>query len=265
MSILTLTTDFGLKDGYVGVMKGIIWGISPDLKIVDITHEIPVQNIFQAAITLFRVSPFFPKGTVHVAVVDPGVGTKRRIIAAYIGGQYYVAPDNGLLTYLIQNANEINASVSLVSLDKPAFWLKEPSSVFHGRDIFAPVGANLSTGVGLNKMGTTINDPVLLAIPKTKMYEMKIIGEVISIDNFGNLVTNIIEQDMNLLGSNLEIKINNHLINGLTKILDEKPNGTLISIIGTQSELIIMSINENVQKKINARLGDVVTVSKVVK
>ena len=106
MGILTITTDFGLIDGYVGVMKGVIWGIAPEVKIVDITHNIPSQNVLQGAISLMSVTPFFPAGSVHVAVIDPGVGTRRRALAAQIGSQFYVLPDNGLLTYLLISAKK---------------------------------------------------------------------------------------------------------------------------------------------------------------
>ena len=262
MSILTITTDFGLKDGYVGVMKGVIWGIAPEVNIVDITHKIPVQDIFQAAVILYTTTPFFPDGTVHIAVVDPGVGTNRRAIAANIAGQFFVAPDNGVLTFIIHNANKAGLTVSLVSLDRPDFWLKNPSYVFHGRDIFAPVAAHLSKGVDLNELGTPINNPVLLSVPKVTILKKSVIGEVIWIDNYGNLVTNITKQDMNFMGEFLVINIKTHSISGLTKTINKQPNGTLVAFIGIQNDLIIKCVNGNAQELLNVFVGEIIIVSK---
>ena len=140
MSIVTLTTDFGIKDGFTGVLKGVIWRICPGAQIADITHSIAPQNVFEGAMALYRAVPFFPTGTIHIAVVDPGVGTTRRPMAASLGGSYFVGPDNGLFTPMIEEAELKKKEAVFVHLDNPAYWLPDVSHTFHGRDIFAPAG-----------------------------------------------------------------------------------------------------------------------------
>ena len=138
MAIITLMTDFGLKDGNVGVMKGVIWNICPEAQIADLSHLIGPQNIREAALILARSAPYFPKGTIHVVVVDPGVGTERRAMAAHLGDYFYVGPDNGIITLLLERAVAENQTCEYVRLDSPKFRLPIVSHVFHGRDIFAP-------------------------------------------------------------------------------------------------------------------------------
>src|SRR5512143_4065364 len=159
LPILTLTTDFGLKDGNVGVMKGVIWGICPAAQIADMSHMIQPQDVCEGALILDRAAPYFPKDTIHLVVVDPGVGTARRPMAARIGRWYYVGPDNGLITMLIGRARREGWSCEFVVLDKPRYWMPAVSHVFHGRDIFAPSAAHLASGVPLSELGTSIDDP----------------------------------------------------------------------------------------------------------
>src|SRR3990172_4981507 len=159
-SIITLMTDFGMKDGFVGVMKGVIWGIAPEARIADLTHLISPQNIREGAVVLDRAAPYFPAGTIHVVVVDPGVGTARRPIAAQVGEQRYVGPDNGTLTVLLARAQRENWNVQIVELNQRQYWRDEISASFHGRDIFAPVAAHLAAGVPLPAVGSPISDPV---------------------------------------------------------------------------------------------------------
>src|ERR1041384_4471483 len=144
MTVISLMTDFGIKDGTVGVMKGVIWGICPTAQISDLSHMIQAQNIFEAGYHLARSAPYFPKGTVHVVVVDPGVGTARRPMAAQIGDWFYVGPDNGTITVLLERAAQENWRTEFVELNRPQYWLQTISHVFHGRDIFSPVGAHLA-------------------------------------------------------------------------------------------------------------------------
>src|SRR3972149_2437787 len=146
MSVITLMTDFGIKDGNVGVMKGVIWGIAPDVQISDLSHTIQAQNIREAGFILARSVPYFPKGTIHVAVVDPGVGTQRRPMAARIGDWFFVGPDNGLITMWLEHAEKENWTSEFVHLDRPEYWLPVVSHVFHGRDIFSPAAAHLARG-----------------------------------------------------------------------------------------------------------------------
>ncbi len=152
MTVITLLTDFGLRDGYSGVMKGVIWKIAPQVQIADISHTIKPQNIFQGALALARTAPFFPSGTIHVAVVDPGVGTQRRPIGLRLGEYYFVGPDNGLFTLVIEHAESLGVVIQVFHLNQTTYWLPEVSRVFHGRDIFSPVAAHLARGIPNSSM-----------------------------------------------------------------------------------------------------------------
>jgi S-adenosylmethionine hydrolase len=261
VSFITILTDFGLRDGYVGVMKGVIWGIAPDAKISDITQTISPQNVNEGAIALFRAVPYFPAGTVHVAVVDPGVGTHRRAIAAQIGDQYFVAPDNGLLTMLFRQGKEKGKTIRIVDLDKPEYWLGDISHVFHGRDIFAPIGAHLAAGVPLEELGTPIDDPILLDLPAVKKQGNQVTGQVISIDNFGNLATNIMREDLQNLGTALTVRVAGTEIKELVETFGARAVGDLIALYGTRNDLIIARVNDNAAKLLNAQVGDLVEVT----
>ena len=196
MHIITLMTDFGLKDGNVGVMKGVILGISPQAQIVDISHLVQPQDILEAGLILRRSAPYFPSGTIHVVVVDPGVGTQRRPLAAWIGNQIYVGPDNGLITMLVEYGRARNWEMGFVHLDKPATWLEPVSHVFHGRDIFAPAGGHLASGMPLLALGSRITDPLRLSLPRPDVTPEGWLGQIIHIDHFGNLSTNLRAEDL---------------------------------------------------------------------
>ncbi|MFE1745913.1 S-adenosyl-l-methionine hydroxide adenosyltransferase family protein [Coleofasciculus sp. H7-2] len=194
--IVTLTSDFGLSDVYVGVMKGAIAQINPTLTVVDLTHEIPPQNITAARFCLMNAYPYFPKGTVHIAVVDPGVGSSRRAIAVKFAAGFLVGPDNGLFSGILSSSRVVPSlpEIAAVELTNPNYWrTTEPSLTFHGRDIFAPVGAHLASGVPLEQLGHAI-DPaslVQLPIPECTQTEAGVTGCIQYIDRFGNLITNI--------------------------------------------------------------------------
>lgn len=188
--LVTLLTDFGLKDVYVGVMKGVIAQINPALTVVDITHQISPQNLAAASFNLLNAYPYFPDGTVHIAVVDPGVGSQRRAIAIQLEGGFVVGPDNGILSGVLSQ----NSVIKVVELTNWKYWLTPtPSSTFHGRDIFAPVGAHLASGVDLAALGEVIAPSTLvkLAIPELRKTPIGIRGCIQYVDRFGNLVTNI--------------------------------------------------------------------------
>lgn len=192
-SLLTLLSDFGLSDIYVGVMKGVIAQVN-SITVVDLTHQIPPQNVAAARFCLMNAYPYFPAGTVHVAVVDPGVGSKRRAIAVEFADGFLVGPDNGLFSGVLSQSPAIAA----VELTNPKYWrTPAPSNTFHGRDIFAPVGANLACGVPLNQVGSTIDPGTLvqLAIPE-RITDSGVVGCIQYVDHFGNLVTNIPATDV---------------------------------------------------------------------
>ncbi|MGB3403691.1 MAG: SAM-dependent chlorinase/fluorinase [Microcoleaceae cyanobacterium] len=193
--MVTLLTDFGLQDVYVGVIKGVIAQINPELQVIDLTHQVPPQNIAAGRFCLMNAVSYFPAGTVHLAVVDPGVGTSRRAIALQLPQGYFVGPDNGLFSGVIGLAEaEPDAEIIAVELSNDNFWrTPQPSTTFHGRDIFAPVAAHLASGIALEEFGNLINPKTLIQsnLPDCTVTEGKIDGSIQYIDQFGNLITNI--------------------------------------------------------------------------
>lgn len=192
--IITLTTDFGMRDSYVGTMKGVILGICPDARIVDMTHDITPQNILEAVFMLERFIAYFPPETVHVVVVDPGVGSDRRPIAMTTPQARFVGPDNGVFGLVWQQslARWSAAEVQAVELHNQRFWLPEVSNTFHGRDIFAPVAAHLACGADMQVMGDTLETLIVPAVPQPEWKSGRhVVGEVVFIDHFGNCVTNL--------------------------------------------------------------------------
>ena len=188
--VITLLTDFGDRDGYVGIMKGAIATIDPRLKTIDLTHQIPPQNLLAARFALLNAYPYFPPQTIHVAVVDPGVGSQRRSIAIELKTGYLVCPDNGLCSGVL----ELDTAIAAVELTNPRYWLgTNPSYTFHGRDIFASVGAHLASGVSLEDLGEAIEieSIVRLDLPSLEIDRDSITGCIQYIDRFGNLITNI--------------------------------------------------------------------------
>ena len=190
MSIITLLTDFGEEDEFVGVMKGVILGVNPSATIIDISHRVDPQDIVEAAYRIPSYYKFFPRGSVHIIVVDPGVGSNRAIIALEMAGHVFLAPDNGVLSLLL-DCGDID---SIVRVNNKDFFLTPVSQTFHGRDIFAPVGAHISLGIAVGKTGTPVDKGDLfdLDLQKPRLTDDgKLFGTIISIDRFGNLITNI--------------------------------------------------------------------------
>lgn len=190
--LVTLTTDFGVRDPYVAAMKGVIYAIQPHLTVTDLSHDIPPRDIMEGALFLAGALPFFPDRTVHVAVVDPGVGTPRHGLVIQAGGQYLVCPDNGIATFFVRRYPIQDARI----IENPRFMRGEISPTFHGRDVFAPVAAHLARGVPLSEFGSRIADLVELPVPVPIMTPGGIEGEVVHIDRFGNLITNIARDDI---------------------------------------------------------------------
>lgn len=182
-----MMTDFGLADGFVGTMKGVIYTINPDAVIIDISHEIGSQDVSEAALLLEASYRYFPRGTVHVVVVDPGVGSQRRAIAVEAEEYYFVAPDNGVLTRALAREKVMKS----VELTNPAYFLDEVSDTFHGRDIFAPVAAHISLGTEIEALGVEVDDLIKTPPSEPEVSQSGIRGHVIHIDKFGNLITDI--------------------------------------------------------------------------
>lgn len=196
LPVVTLTTDFGLRDPWVGVMKGVILGIARDVRLVDLTHEVAPHDVLEGALALEGAAPFFPGGTVHLAVVDPGVGGARRALVVTRGGQRFVGPDNGLFTPFLHapgwQAFELAAA---------EYRLPERSATFHGRDVFAPAAAHLALGVPPDRFGAEVRDPVRLPWPEARRAPDGVVGEVVHVDRFGNLITSIRAGDLAGAGS----------------------------------------------------------------
>lgn len=259
MRLITLLTDFSEKDGYAGIMKGVMLSIAPHARIVDLSHDISPQNVLEAALLLGRSAAYFPDGTIHVAVVDPGVGTHRRGIAARLGEQYFVGPDNGLMTLLYRNASSQHNEVKVVHLDQPKYWLTQVSRTFHGRDIFAPVAAHLANGVELDSLGKTVTDPVLLPIPSAECTQSGWQGEVIHRDAFDNLATNIREED---LPGDADIRVHikgKHDLPVKLTFGEQKP-GELVAVIDSFGYLMIGVVNGSAAQLLGADVGEKVEV-----
>ncbi|MBN1120267.1 MAG: SAM-dependent chlorinase/fluorinase [Anaerolineae bacterium] len=275
--IITLLTDFGERDGYVGTMKGVIVGIVPHARLIDISHQVDPQDVRQAASILAEAYAYFPAHTVHLVVVDPGVGSDRRPVALKTPGGTFVAPDNGVLTLVRRREPAASACV----LNNPDYWLPEPSRTFHGRDIFSPVAAHLASGVPLDELGTPVTDLVELPLAEPVIASGSIRGEVFRIDHFGNILTNITDlrwvDDHTAacyptgLGSDpgepvyfdarsARVTCGPHTINGLSQTYSQVSIGQVLSLIGSSGELEI-SINQgNAQEKLRVGVGDLVTI-----
>ncbi|MBI4774643.1 MAG: SAM-dependent chlorinase/fluorinase [Deltaproteobacteria bacterium] len=235
--IVTLTTDFGTSDGYVGAMKGVILSIHARVNVVDITHEIPPQDIMCGAMAIETASAFFPEHAVHVAVVDPGVGSERKPIGIRTESGIFVGPDNGLFTLAVRACD----SVEIFQLREKRFFLNEVSSTFHGRDVFAPVGAHLAMGAPLEEMGSPLKSMVYLDIPEPAVREGCIRGSIIHIDRFGNLITNI--SGMHLEKAHLrepfQVHWGEHTLEGLKTSYSSAPPGSLAALFGSSGRLEI--------------------------
>lgn len=254
MSLISLLTDFGLKDGNVGVMKGIIASIAPQAQVIDLSHLIEAQNILEGALVLARSAPYFPPGAIHLAVVDPGVGTARRPLAAQLGEQFYVLPDNGLITLVLEQAESQGAPIKLVHLDRSQYWRREISHVFHGRDIFAPVAAHLAAGVPLEALGSPIRDPLRLAFPRPQPIPNGLQAVIIHVDHFGNLSSSIRRGDLTEHAA-LTIRLGGIEIRGLVETFGERPPGELVALYGSTGSLIVAQVNGSAARALGVGSG----------
>jgi S-adenosylmethionine hydrolase len=259
MTIITLTSDFGVQDGFTGVMKGVIWGIAPQAQIADLSHAIGPQDIPAAALILERSTPYFPAGTIHVVVVDPGVGTRRRPLLAQIGAQYYVGPDNGTLTVWLARAAAQRQPTQFIHLNRPQYWLAQVSNVFHGRDIFAPAAAHLAAGVPMEQLGDPIDDPVRLTLPQPERTASGWRGTIIHIDHFGNLAADVRQEHL-AEATVHTVKVGGAVIEGLARTFGERPPGTLAALIGSSGNLEIALVNGSAAQTLNAQVGDPIEV-----
>jgi S-adenosylmethionine hydrolase len=253
MPIITLTTDFGSSSTYQAAMKGVILSINPAAVIVDITHDVPHQDVKRGALVLDDVTGRFPPDTIHVAVVDPGVGTDRAIIYAKIGTQEYIAPDNGLLSRLTARI----PPYKILRLAEPKYWLPEVSNTFHGRDIMAPVAAHLSLGLNPDLLGPPLRHPAVLSWHEPNISPMRIEGEVLEIDSFGNLITNITAE---MLGNRPNdhrvcVVFNIYETWGIYRTYGNQLKGTLCAVIGSNDRVELAIVGDNAAKRLGIEVG----------
>lgn len=248
MRVVTLLTDFGTRDYFTGAMKGVILSVNPNVSIVDITHEIEPQQIKSAAFVLANSYKNFPPGTIHLAVVDPGVGSNRRAILLETAEYFFVAPDNGLLSFVF--AEEKNFRV--FELTNTKYFLPEVSRTFHGRDLFAPVAAHLSGGIEPIDFGPEIKNFVRFEISPPRKNNDRIAAEIIHIDRFGNLVTNFKSAD---LPARFTVKINDQIIEKHVRYYSEAEPGEILTINGSSGYMEIVAFMDSAQKFFNAKIG----------
>lgn len=251
--IITLLTDFGTADYFVGAVKGAILSVNPKAVIVDLTHEIPPQDIAAGAFTLLAAYKTFPAGTIHVGVVDPGVGSTRRPVIVSANKQFFVGPDNGLFTYIYDR--EPSHKIFHVTAEK--YFRPDPSSTFHGRDIFAPVAAALSNGVKPREFGPRISDAVRLPVSLEPeiLKNGDVRARIIHIDRFGNCVTNITRD---LVKPNTSLLINRKRIRKFRSFYGEDSSNTPFAIWGSAAFLEISMNGRSAAHKLNAKRGDIV-------
>ncbi len=257
-SLVTLTTDFGTSDYYVAAMKAVMLRVSDRLRMVDITHDVKAQDLLAGAWILKHAAYLFPEGTVHLAVVDPGVGTDRRPVAFKHRGQFFVGPDNGMFALVTDNE-----PVQCVELRNQDYWLtSNPSSTFHGRDIFAPVAAHLATGVDLSEFGPSVDGLQVShwALPASDRHGIQ--GWIVHIDRFGNLMTNIPAELVRAFGPNedLRIYVGTQILRGLVPTYGSVPEGEAAALIGSSDTLEIAVNKGNAAQLLGVYQGAAVSV-----
>ena len=266
MNFISLLTDFGLQDEYVGVMKAVIASINPAVRTIDITHQIEAQDIGQAAYVLKAAYRYFPPDTVHLAVVDPHVGGSRRIVAVKAGGYIFLGPDNGILCPAVEDTGEPQPEVVVVS--NSGYFLPDVSRTFHGRDIFAPVAAHLTMGTSLGQLGPGIEFSKLVkpqALTVRRLADGSLQGIVIGVDHFGNILTNIerkclVEMLKKENLNNLEIKISGWTLQGLGGSYADVAVGQPLALIGSRDTLELAVNHGQAADVLKAGPGDKVVV-----
>jgi S-adenosyl-L-methionine hydrolase (adenosine-forming) len=253
-SIITLLTDFGTRDHYVASMKGVILSINPRCTLVDITHQVRAHDVGEAAFILTNAYSYFPAGTIHLCVVDPGVGSPRKAILMMAGDHFFVGPDNGLFT-LVAWREKIKG---VIGLAHPRFFLPSVSATFHGRDIFAPVAAHLSLGVNPQAFGSITEDWVKLRVPQPRRRGKMLLGEIIHTDTFGNLITNVTERGVSEFtrGDPFLIRVGRRTLRGMRKGYWEGKPSEVMALIGSGGFLEISVRGESAQKALRLKKGD---------
>ena len=257
--VITLLTDFGTKDHYVASMKGVILKINPRCRLIDITHQVTPHDIQEGAFVLFNAYSYFPTGTIHLAVVDPGVGGLRKPVLLVTENYYFVGPDNGLFTMIAQKERV----KQIIVLDKQKYHLSEISATFHGRDVFAPVAAHLSLGIKPIALGHKIDSLEGLGFERPVIKEGKLLGEIIHVDVFGNLVSNIDERELFqfIQGRPFVIRVGGRTIRGMKKGYWEGKKDEPVALFGSGGFLEISVREGNAQKTLKVKKGDQIWIS----
>jgi S-adenosylmethionine hydrolase len=256
--IITLLTDFGLQDGYVASLKGVILGICPEARLVDISHLVRPQDVRSGAFLLATAYRDFPPGTIHLAIVDPGVGTERRGLVLRTPQYFLVGPDNGLFSWVCRKEPEWEAR----ALESSQYWRWPVSPTFHGRDVFAPVAAHLASGVPMEELGPPW-EPHIAGWTTMVWSERSLRGEVIHVDHFGNIITNLDERTVEGFGPSEElvIEVQGTRIHGLRTTYGDQPRGTLMALIGSHGYLEIAANQQQAGKLLGIQAGTPVRVS----
>lgn len=259
-AIITLTTDYGARDAFAASVKGVILKINPQAQIVDISNEISPQDIWEAAYTLRSAYRYFPKGTVHLAVVDPGVGSGRKPIIVVTESYYFVGPDNGLFSLIYQEAERLRVH----HITSTHYFLPNPGPTFHGRDIFAPVAGWLAKGIPSGNFGEEITDYMKLNIPAPKTTANSIEGHIVHIDRFGNIITNITYKDIRAIFSEgmdlgaTSVSVAGKEIRGFKKFYAEAAPGEPGAIINSSGDLEIFLFKQNARAALSVKRGEAV-------
>lgn len=257
--IITLTTDFGPGSPYVAQMKGVILTLNPEAVLVDITHAIAPQDIRQGGLVWEQVAPRFPGGTIHIAVVDPGVGTARRLVCAELAGRCYLAPDNGLLSRLTRS----QPASRIVALTNREYWLPQVSHTFHGRDILAPVAAHLSLGIPPRRLGEPVEHLTTLDWPEAVVETRRIAGVVLYVDSFGNVISNIPAACLppGVPRDQLLVRCGGREARGVHMTYGELPAGALIALLDSQDRLELAIGSGHAAAALRVQFGDPVAVT----
>ncbi len=255
--LITLLTDFGVQDGYAGAMQGVLHQLAPDVRLATISHEIAAQDVAAGAYVLAQAWPYFPAGTVHLAVVDPGVGSARRGLGVRAGGHFFVAPDNGLLSHIFAREPEFEAR----ALTNPELWLPRPSRTFHGRDIFAPVAAHLAKGADFTRLGPVIGDPVRLPWPAVDPLPRGVRARILHIDHFGNLIVQLTAPEVpGHAPQNWRVRLGEFTISGLSGAYADVPEGDLLVYWGSAGYLEIAVRGGSAAARTGAQRGEAVEI-----
>jgi S-adenosylmethionine hydrolase len=266
-AVITFTTDFGLADAYVAAMKGVVLGINPGARLVDICHSVKPQNISQAAFVLSTACGFFPKRAIHLVIVDPGVGTDRRAVILRTPAADFVAPDNGVLSYVMRpyaagqavDGHQPLEGAEAFAITESRFWRSPVSPTFHGRDIFAPVAAHLSLGTPPSAFGEPVNSLTVLPLPQPRRNsDGALVGNILHVDNFGNLITSITGGDLSGKPGEITVEVGGEVIRGLSVTYGAADG--LLALIGSSDHLEISLKNGDAGAFLDVGVGDEVTI-----